>query len=83
MNRKWALLKASDSGPMGRGQSGKQKVYEITLDGTTLITEWGMAEKRQRQRQVRTFSTYQAALSAAYEKLNAKQDRGYEIVYAV
>lgn len=82
-NKKWCLLKASDSGPMGRGQTGKQKVYEVTLDGLTLTTEWGMAEKTQRQRQVRTFRTQQAALAAAYEKVSAKRDRGYRIAYAV
>lgn len=83
MNRKWSLLKQSDSGPMGRGQSGKRKVYEITLDGTTLITEWGMAEMTRRQRQMRTFSSSQAALAAAYEKLDAKVGRGYAVAYAV
>lgn len=83
MNKKWALLKQSDIGPMGRGQSGKQKVYEIVVDGTTLITEWGMAEKTRRQRQVRYFSTSQAALNAAYEKLDAKVSGGYRVVYAV
>jgi predicted DNA-binding WGR domain protein len=83
MNKKWALLKQSDSGPMGRGQSGKKKVYEITVDGRTVTFEWGMAELKRRQTQVRTFSTDQAALSAAYEKLDAKLGRGYTIAYAV
>ena len=83
MNRKWSLLKQSDSGPMGRGQNGKKKVYEITVDGATLITEWGMAEMTRRQRQMRTFSSSQAALSAAYEKLDAKVGRGYAVAYAV
>lgn len=83
MNKKWALLKASDSGPMGRGQSGKKKVYEITLDGFTLTCSWGMAEKTTRQTSVRTFRTTQAALVAAYEKLGAKVQGGYQIAYAV
>lgn len=82
-NMKWALLKGSDIGPMGRGQSGKKKVYEITLDGLTLTCSWGMAEKPQRQTQVRTFRTSQAARAAAYEKVNAKVERGYQIAYAV
>jgi predicted DNA-binding WGR domain protein len=42
-----------------------------------------MAELKRRQTQVRTFSTDQAALSAAYEKLDAKLGRGYTIAYAV
>ena len=83
MNRKWALLKASDSGPMGRGQSGKQKVYEVILDGTTLTCSWGMAEKTARQTSVRTFRTEQAAAAAAWDKVYAKQDRGYRVAYAV
>lgn len=83
MNKKWALLKASDSGPMGRGQSGKKKVYEVTLDGFTLTCSWGMAEKPQRQTSVKVFATEQAALSAAYEKVSSKLDRGYEVAYAV
>jgi predicted DNA-binding WGR domain protein len=83
MNKKWALLKGSDIGPMGRGQAGKKKVYEITLDGFTLTCSWGMAEKTRRQTSVQTFSTTQAALVAAYDKLNSKVERGYEIAYVV
>lgn len=83
MNRKWALLKASDSGPMGRGQSGKKKVYEVIVDGRTLTCSWGMAEKTQRQSSRRVFSSEQAALAAAFEKVYAKQDRGYQVAYAV
>jgi predicted DNA-binding WGR domain protein len=83
MNRKWALLKASDSGPMGRGQSGKKKVYEIVVDGCTVTFSWGMAEMARRQTQVRSFRTEQGALAAAYEKLDAKVSGGYEIAYAV
>jgi predicted DNA-binding WGR domain protein len=83
MNRKWALLNASETGPMGRGQTGKKKVYEVIVDGRTLTCSWGMAEKTQRQTSRRVFATEQAALSAAYEKVSAKQGRGYQIAYAV
>lgn len=83
MDKKWALLKGSDIGPMGRGQSGKKKVYEVTVSGTTLICSWGMAEKVQRQTSRKTFYSAQAALAAAYEKVNAKLDRGYEVAYSV
>lgn len=83
MYMKWALLKSSDIGPMGRGQAGKKKVYEITLDRFTLTCSWGMAEKAKRQTSVVTFSSQQAAISAAHEKLQSKIDRGYEMVYAV
>ena len=81
--RKWALLKGSDIGPMGRGQAGKKKVYEIHVIDNTLTCSWGMAEKAQRQTSVRHFSSHQSAISAAYEKLNAKVDRGYAIAYSV
>jgi predicted DNA-binding WGR domain protein len=83
MNKKWCLLNASDCGPMGRGQSGKKKVYEIIVTDSTLRCEWGMAEKTKRQSSVQVYRTPQAALAAAYEKLYAKQDRGYQIAYAV
>jgi predicted DNA-binding WGR domain protein len=83
MEKKWCLLKASDCGPMGRGQSGKKKVYEISVSGSTLRCQWGMAEKAKRQSSVQVYHSHQAALSAAYEKLYAKQDRGYQIAYAV
>jgi predicted DNA-binding WGR domain protein len=83
MNKKWALLKGSAIGPMGRGQNGKKKVYEVTVDGTTVIFSWGMAEKAQRQTQVRVFRTEQAAIAAAHEKVYAKVAGGYEIAYAV
>jgi len=83
MNSKWALLKGSDIGPMGRGQSGKQKVYEVTLEGAKVTCEWGMAEKTQRQRSVKVFSNSQAARLFALEKVYSKVDRGYRIAYAV
>ena len=83
MNKKWALLKGSAVGPMGRGQNGKQKVYEVTVDGTTVTFSWGMAEKTQRQTQVRTYRSTQAALAAATEKVWSKVAGGYRIAYAV
>lgn len=83
MNTKWCLLKASDTGPMGRGQSGKKKVYEVVVDENTLICSWGMAEKTQRQTSRRVFSSQQAAISAAYEKVWSKQAKGYAVAYSV
>jgi predicted DNA-binding WGR domain protein len=83
MNTKWCLLKTSDSGPMGRGQSNKKKVYEVTVTGMTLVCEWGMAEKAQRQSSVVTYRSHQHALAAAYTKVRSKQDRGYQVAYAV
>jgi predicted DNA-binding WGR domain protein len=68
---------------MGRGQSGKKKVYEVVVDENVLICSWGMAEKTQRQMSRRVFSSQQAAISAAYEKVWTKQAKGYAVAYAV
>ena len=46
MQKKWCLLKTSDG---ERGTNGKQKVYEVIVEGSKVITVWGMAEKTQRQ----------------------------------
>jgi predicted DNA-binding WGR domain protein len=83
MKSKWCLLKSSDIGPMGRGQAGKKKVYEVTVTDNTLLCEWGMAEKTRRQSSVTVFSSHQAALAAAHDKVWSKRDRGYEVAYAV
>ena len=83
MNKKWCLLKASDSGPMGRGQNGKKKVYEVTVTDSTLVCEWGMAELARRQSSTMVYSSSQAAYAAAIDKVYAKQDRGYQVAYAV
>jgi len=42
-----------------------------------------MAEKPQRQMSQTTFFSSQAALVAAYEKINSKIDRGYDVAYSV
>jgi predicted DNA-binding WGR domain protein len=81
--KKWCLLASSDRGPMGRGQNGKKKVYEVTVDGSTLRCSWGMAEKPQRQTSVQVYHSSQAAMSAAYEKVYAKRDKGYALAYEV
>lgn len=80
MKTKWCLLKASDG---SRGAAGKQKVYEVRVDGTTVRCEWGMAEKASRQSSVQVFYSEQAALAAAYSKVNSKIDRGYRVAYSV
>lgn len=80
MEKKWCLLKASDG---ARGANGKKKVYEVRVSGSVLTCEWGMAEKTMRQRSVRVFSSHQGAIAAAYEKMNSKVDRGYNLAYAV
>lgn len=80
---KWALLKASDIGPMGRGQNGKKKAYEIVVDGRVVFYSWGMAEKFPHRTARCVFPTEQAAIAAAYARLDSKTAKGYEIAYAV
>ena len=83
MESKIVMLKESDSGPQNRGQSGKQKVYELT-DAYRFVTfSWGMAEKTKRQTQTIVCVNNQHAKSVANEKKFAKLDRGYRIAYAV
>ena len=82
-NRKWVLLKSSDIGPMGRGQNGKKKVYEVAVNGNVVTFTWGMAEKTQRQSMTQVFRSHQHAVSEASAKVWAKRDSGYQIAYAV
>lgn len=74
------LAKASDIGPMGRGQTGKKKVYEIRVSENVVTFSWGMAEKTQRQTQRVVARSHQHAMGIASEKKWAKQDRGYQVV---
>lgn len=76
------MAKASQVGPMGRGQAGKKKVYEIRVSGNVVTFSWGMAEKTQRQTQRITTTSFQAAMRIANEKKWAKRDRGYQVVLA-
>jgi predicted DNA-binding WGR domain protein len=80
MNKRIILARTSDVGPMGRGQAGKQKVYEILVTENTVTFSWGMAEKVQRQTKRVTCRSHQHALSEAYAKVTAKQERGYRVL---
>ena len=80
---KWCLLKQSDIGPMGRGQQGKKKIYEVVVTDNVLECSWGMAEKPQRQSSRVVFASHQSALSAGYAKVSSKVDRGYDVAYRV
>jgi len=76
---KWVLVKQSDG---SRGQSGKKKIYEITLEGNKVTMIWGMAEKPQRQSKTMFFGSTQEARWFALDKKNAKVwDRGYSLAY--
>jgi predicted DNA-binding WGR domain protein len=80
MTTKWCLLKDSDG---DRGILGKKKIYEVVVEGDQVTTVWGMAEKPNRQRQTKYYSSAQGARYAAMEKIQAKVDKGYVLTYAV
>lgn len=80
MQKKWCLLKTSDG---ERGSNGKQKVYEVIVDGTKVITVWGMAEKTQRQTAVKQVYSESYARQLAFIKVQEKLEKGYELAYAV
>ena len=80
MTTKWCLLKNSDG---DRGALGKKKIYEIVVNGDSVSTVWGMAEKSLRQSQVKYYPNPQSARYAAMEKMQAKLDKGYVLTYAV
>lgn len=79
MNKRIIMVKGSDCGPMGRGQMGKQKVYEILVQDNKVTFSWGMAEKVQRQTKVIFARSNQHALAAAREKQWDKVSRGYRV----
>jgi len=77
---KWALLKISDG---DRGATGKQKVYEVRVEGSKVVLEWGMAEKATRQRKIEFYGSEAAARQAATNKVWDKVATGYRIAYSV
>jgi hypothetical protein len=83
MEKKIALLKASDIGPMGRGQAGKKKVYEIQVSGRVVTFSWGMAEKVRRSTSTKVCVSHQAALAEASNKKWEKLLGGYTLAYEV
>lgn len=77
---KWALLKISDG---DRGANGKQKVYEVRVEGNKVVFEWGMAEKATRQVKVEFYGSEGAARQAALSKVWDKTATGYRVAYSV
>jgi predicted DNA-binding WGR domain protein len=76
---KWVLLNTSDG---DRGDSGKQKVYEVLITGTTVTFTWGMAEKTTRQTKVQTTWSEGAARQVALNQVQAKVAKGYRLAYS-
>jgi len=79
MEKRIIMVKGSDCGPMGRGQMGKQKVYEILVQDSKVTFSWGMAEKTQRQTKVIIARSSQHAMALANEKKWDKVGRGYRV----
>lgn len=80
MEKKWCLLKESDG---ARGEAGKKKVYEVTVNGNMLSLSWGMAEKSVRASSTKFFASDNAAVAEALEKVHAKLDKGYKLAFVV
>jgi len=76
---KWVLLNTSDG---DRGDSGKQKVYEVLITGTTVTFSWGMAEKTSRQTKVQATWSEGAARQVALNQVQAKMAKGYRLAYS-
>lgn len=64
-----------------RGQSGKKKIYEITIDGALVTLSWGKAEEDNRQSQTKLFSNELRALEFAIDKQVSKLDKGYSLAF--
>lgn len=80
MEKRIILAKASQNGPMGRGQSGKKKIYEIVVVNNVVTFSWGMAEKAQRQTKRKVCVNVNHAVQVANEKKWEKRMGGYELV---
>lgn len=72
----YSLLKTSDG---ARGERGKQKIYEIRVQGRKVTYSWGMAEKTNRQSKVVFYANDNWALFEAQNQLRAKVGTGYRV----
>ena len=80
MQKKWCLLKESDG---ARGDKGRKKIYEVIVDGPIVRMSWGMAEKTNRQQEIKNFFDEAYARQAAFLKVQEKINKGYELAYSV
>lgn len=78
--KKWFLFNDSTG---KRGEIGKKKIYEVTVNETEVIFSWGMAEKDQRQTQKFHFQTPGWALQTAQNKVWEKLEKGYKVAQVV
>jgi predicted DNA-binding WGR domain protein len=77
MNEQYfALLKTSDG---SRGENGKQKIYEIRIQGRKVVYSWGMAEKANRQSKTVYFANDNVAQFEALNQLRSKVVGGYRV----
>lgn len=75
---KWILVKKSDG---ERGNAGLKKIYQVIVEDNKVITLWGKAEEVAPQaKQVKTFAWSYQAKAYAYNKVESKLTRGYEVV---
>lgn len=75
---KWILVKKSDG---KRGNAGMKKIYQVILDNDKVLTQWGKAEEATPQaKQEKTFAYPFIAKAYAYDLVNAKKSKGYELI---
>ena len=75
---KWILVKKSEG---NRGNAGLKKIYQIILDDNKVITQWGKAEEITPQaKQEKSFTWSYQAKAYAYDKVEAKVSKGYELI---
>jgi predicted DNA-binding WGR domain protein len=73
-------MKVSDG---GRGAEGKLKVYQIIVEGATVQTKWGKAEKADLRTNVQVLASEGHAMQQALTKLYEKLDRGYTLTQKI
>ncbi len=76
-NQKWVLVKKSDG---ERGNNGLKKMYQVIVEDRKVITLWGKAEDNNQAKQVKQFRYSYEAKAYAYNKVDSKVSRGYEVV---
>lgn len=75
---KWILVKKSDG---DRGQNGKKKIYQVIVEGNQVLTQWGKAEEATPQaKQQKSFAFPYLASAYAFDKVEAKKAKGYELI---
>lgn len=77
MDKKKIVLVCQSEG--SRGQNGKKKIYEIIVNGNSVVLRWGKAEEDTRQSKTEWFVSAYQATNYADNKKWEKLSKGYHI----